>query len=83
MVVHAWVFFNQTKQVTSSVCLVPNTGERAMFFTSHPPTYLPKLDDSGLKKKEQRNIHYRQDCKAMNKLENPVLFLKKLLAFGD
>jgi hypothetical protein len=46
-ILHAWVFFNPTKQVTSSVCLVPNTGERAMFFTSHPPTYLPKLDDRG------------------------------------
>jgi hypothetical protein len=46
-IVHACVFFNQTKQVASSVCLVPNTGERAMFFTSHPPTYLPKLDDRG------------------------------------
>jgi hypothetical protein len=35
------------------------------------------------KKSSGSNIHYRQDCKAMNKLENPVLFLKKLLAFGD
>jgi hypothetical protein len=53
---------------------VPNTGERAMFFTSHPPTYLPKLDDRGLKKKEQRIEYTLQTRLQSDEQTGTILF---------